>query len=216
MISRVGRELYEKLFRNYTRKQWNLDPSLLDASVSGRIPARFDQDDRYFMDSFQAMPLKGYTHMFERIVDHPKITILMGVSYQEALRPCPKAKVIYTDPVDEYFDLRFGPLPYRSLDFNHETHDVETYQVAPVINYPNDHDYTRVTEFKHLTGQQHCKTSIVYEYPKSSGDPYYPVPRPEDAALYAKYRKLAEQDTNVHFCSRLTNYKSFNMDQVVA
>ncbi|WP_263382576.1 UDP-galactopyranose mutase [Granulicella arctica] len=216
VMSRVGRELYEKFFRNYTRKQWGLDPSQLDASVAGRIPVRLDRDDRYFTDTFQAMPLKGYTRMFERMLDHSKITIRTGTSYEEALRLCPDAKVIYTGPIDEYFGFRYGPLPYRSLEFKHETHDVEIYQAAPVVNYPNEHKYTRVTEFKYLTGQQHKKTSIVYEYPQSMGDPYYPIPRPENALLYARYRELAEQDGNVHFCGRLANYKYLNMDQVVA
>jgi UDP-galactopyranose mutase len=216
VVSRVGRELYEKFFRNYTRKQWGLDPSQLDASVAGRIPVRFDRDDRYFSDSFQVMPRDGYTRMFERMLDHPHLTVRTGVDYRDAVKSYPKAKVVYTGPIDEYFDFRYGPLPYRSLEFRHETHDVETYQAAPVVNYPNEHAYTRVTEFKYLTGQKHAKTSIVYEYPRAEGDPYYPIPRPENAALYAKYRELAERDGNVHFCGRLANYKYLNMDQVVA
>ncbi len=216
VVSRVGRELYEKFFRNYTRKQWGLDPSELDASVAGRIPVRFDRDDRYFTDSFQAMPLEGYTRMFERMLDHSNIVVRTGVSYQEARRSYPDAKIIYTGAIDEYFDFRYGALPYRSLEFRHETHDKETYQAAPVINYPNEHAYTRVTEFKYLTGQQHRKTSIVYEFPQSDGDPYYPIPRPENAALYAKYKELADRDDQVYFCGRLANYRYLNMDQVVA
>ncbi len=216
VISRVGRELYEKFFRNYTRKQWGLDPSQLDSSVAGRIPVRFDRDDRYFTDSFQAMPLDGYTRMFERMLDHSRITVRTGVSYDDAVRLYPGAKIVYTGPIDEYFGFRYGPLPYRSLEFKHETHDREVFQRAPVVNYPNDHAYTRVTEFKYLTGQRHSKTSIVYEYPQPEGDPYYPIPRPENTALYAKYRDLAALDTNVHFCGRLANYKYLNMDQVVA
>ncbi len=216
VISRVGRELYEKFFQNYTRKQWGLDPSELDASVAGRIPVRYDRDDRYFTDTFQAMPRDGYTRMFEKMLDHPGITVETGTSYQEARAEYPDAKVIYTGPIDEYFDFCFGMLPYRSLEFRHETHDREVYQAAPVVNYPNDHAYTRVTEFKYLTGQQHGKTSIVYEYPRAEGDPYYPIPRPENAALYAKYQKLAMRDSSVYFCGRLANYKYFNMDQVVA
>lgn len=216
VVSKVGRELYEKFFRNYTRKQWGLDPSELDASVAGRIPLRFDRDDRYFSDTFQAMPLKGYTAMFERMLDHKNITIRTGTSYEEASSTYPDAKIIFTGAIDEYYDFQFGALPYRSLEFRHETHDKETYQAAPVVNYPNDHAYTRITEFKYLTGQQHAKTSIVYEFPQSSGDPYYPIPRPENAALYAKYKALADRDSNVHFCGRLANYKYLNMDQVVA
>ncbi len=216
VISRVGRELYEKFFRNYTRKQWGLDPSELDSSVAGRIPVRYDRDDRYFADTFQAMPLHGYTHMFGNMLDHPMITVRTGVDYKEISNTYRDAKIIFTGPIDEYFGFRFGPLPYRSLEFKHETHDVEQFQAAPVINYPNDHAYTRVTEFKYLTGQKHARTSIVYEYPQSTGDPYYPIPRPENAAIFARYKSLAERTGNVHFCGRLANYKYFNMDQVVA
>ncbi len=216
VLSRVGRELYEKFFRNYTRKQWGCDPSQLDSSVAGRIPVRFDKDDRYFSDSFQAMPLHGYTRMFERMLDHPNITIRTGVDFRDLQRTYPKAKVIYTGPIDEYFNFRYGVLPYRSLEFRHETHPVEFFQSAPVVNYPNEHEYTRVTEFKYLTGQKHQSTSIVYEYPRSEGDPYYPIPRPENAALYDRYRKLAESREHLHFCGRLANYRYLNMDQVVA
>ena len=192
VVSRVGRELYEKFFRGYTRKQWGLDPSQLDASVAGRIPVRFDRDDRYFSDSFQSMPVYGYTRMFERMLDHPNITIRTGVKYSDIKRVYPSIETIYTGPIDEYFHFCFGVLPYRSLEFRHETHPVEFFQSAPVINYPNDHEYTRVTEFKYLTGQKHASTSIVYEYPRAEGDPYYPIPRPENAAVYERYRKLAE------------------------
>jgi UDP-galactopyranose mutase len=216
VVSRVGRELYEKFFRNYTVKQWGIDPSQLDSSVAGRIPVRFDRDDRYFADSYQVMPLQGYTRMFERMLDHPNITIRTGVDYRDLARTYPGANIIYTGPIDEYFDFRYGPLPYRSLEFRHETHDREQFQAAPVVNYPNDHAYTRITEFKYLTGQKHAKTSIVYEYPKSEGDPYYPIPRPENAAIYARYQQLAQQDGRVHFCGRLANYRYLNMDQVVA
>ena len=215
-ISRVGRELYEKFFRNYTRKQWGLDPSELDSSVAGRIPVRFDRDDRYFADSFQAMPLHGYTRMFERMLDHPRIRIRTGVDYADVAAAYPGIKTIFTGPVDEYFGYRFGPLPYRSLEFKHETHDVGVYQPAAVVNYPNDHAYTRVTEFKYLTGQVADKTSIVFEHPRAEGDPYYPIPRPENAALYLKYKELADRTNDVEFVGRLASYKYYNMDQVVA
>ena len=216
VVSRVGRELFEKFFRNYTKKQWGLEPSQLDSSVAGRIPVRFNHDDRYFADTFQAMPRDGFTRMFERMLDHPRITIRTGVDYQTMLRTYPDAEVIYTGPIDEYFGFRFGPLPYRSLEFKHETHAREVFQTAPVINYPNEHSYTRITEFKYLTGQQSARTSVVYEYPRETGDPYYPIPRPENAAMYSRYRELAMKDDRVHFCGRLANYKYFNMDQVVA
>ncbi len=216
VVSKVGRELYEKFFRNYTRKQWGVDPSELDSSVAGRIPVRLDRDDRYFSDIFQAMPLEGYTRMFERMLAHPKITVMLGTDYREIVEEYRHAKMIYTGPIDEFFNFRFGRLPYRSLRFQHETHDQEQFQPVGVVNHPNDHAYTRITEFKYLTGQQHEKTSIVYEYPMAEGDPYYPVPRPENARLYEMYRELAEATPNVYFCGRLANYKYFNMDQVVA
>ncbi len=216
VVSRIGRELYEKFFRNYTRKQWGLDPSELDSCVAGRIPVRFDRDDRYFSDSFQAMPLEGFTRLFERMLAHPNISVALSTDYREVMSGYPFAKVVYTGPIDEFFDHRFGPLPYRSLRFEHRTHDREQFQPAAVVNYPNDHDYTRITEFKHLTGQKHEKTSIVYEYPTDDGEPYYPIPRPENAELYERYRALASATAGVYFCGRLANYRYFNMDQVVA
>jgi UDP-galactopyranose mutase len=216
IVSKVGRELYEKFFRNYTRKQWDYDPSELDASVTARVPTRTNRDDRYFTDTYQAMPLGGYTRMFANMLDHPNIKVLLNTDYREALQFIPHKEVIYTGPVDEYFDYRYGRLPYRSLQFKHQTINAETYQPAPVVNYPNEHLYTRITEFKYLTGQEHPKTSIVYEYPRAEGDPYYPVPRPENAELYKKYQKLANATKGVHFVGRLATYKYYNMDQVVA
>jgi UDP-galactopyranose mutase len=216
VVSRVGRDLYEKFFRNYTRKQWGLDPSELDSCVAGRIPVRFNRDDRYFSDSFQAMPLEGFTRLFERMLAHSNINVMLSTNYRDVMSSYPSAKVVYTGPIDEFFDYRFGPLPYRSLRFEHQTHDKEQFQPAAVVNYPNDFDYTRITEFKYLTGQKHKKTSIVYEYPTDDGEPYYPIPRPENASLYERYRALASATTGVYFCGRLANYRYFNMDQVVA
>lgn len=216
IVSKVGRELYEKFFRGYTRKQWGLDPSELDASVTARVPVRVNRDDRYFSDTYQAMPLHGYTRMFERMLDHPNIKILLNTDYREVAGFIPHREMIYTGPVDEYFDCRLGKLPYRSIKFVHETHDHPVHQAAPVVNYPNEHAYTRITEFKKLTGQDHPKTSIVYEYPCAEGDPYYPVPRAENAALYQQYRALADATPGVHFTGRLATYRYYNMDQVVA
>ncbi len=216
IVSKVGRELYEKFFRNYTRKQWDLDPSELDATVTARVPVRTNRDDRYFTDTYQVMPLRGYTRMFENMLDHPNIKILLNTDYREIEDVFPYQEMVYTGPVDEFFDYRFGKLPYRSLEFRHETHNVAVYQPAPVVNYPNEHAYTRVTEFKYLTGQEHLKTSIVFEYPRAAGDPYYPVPRPENAMLYRQYQALAEATAGVHFVGRLATYKYYNMDQVVA
>lgn len=216
IVSRVGRDLYQKMFQNYTRKQWGLDPSELDAAVTARIPVRLNQDDRYFTDTYQAMPLHGYTRMFENMLDHPNITISLNTDYREVLKSVRYREIIYSGPIDEFFDYRFGPLPYRSLQFRHATVDVETFQAAPVINYPNEHDYTRITEFKQLTGQRHAKTSVVYEYPCDGGDPYYPVPRSENAAIYKKYEALGAATYGVHFVGRLATYRYYNMDQVVA
>jgi UDP-galactopyranose mutase len=216
VVNAVGKELYEKFFRNYTRKQWDLDPSELDASVTARVPTRTNRDDRYFTDTFQAMPKAGYTKMFEKMLDHPNIKIMLNCDYQEIVKEFRFNEMIYTGPVDAFFDFCYGKLPYRSLEFRHETHDTETFQEAPVVNYPNDHAFTRITEFKYLTGQQHKKTGIVYEYPKAEGDPYYPIPRRENAEIYRKYKSLADLQTNVRFVGRLATYKYYNMDQIVA
>ena len=216
IVAKVGRELYEKFFRNYTRKQWDLDPSELDAAVTARVPVRTNRDDRYFTDTYQAMPLHGYTRMFEHMLAHPNIKILLNADYREIERVIPYGEMIYTGPVDEFFQFRFGKLPYRSLEFRFITYERSVYQDAPVVNYPNENPYTRCTEFKYLTGQEHPKTSVVYEYPRAEGDPYYPVPRPENAAMYREYEALARLTTGVHFCGRLATYKYYNMDQVVA
>jgi UDP-galactopyranose mutase len=216
VVSKVGRDLYEKLFRNYTRKQWGKDPSELDAIVTARIPVRTNRDDRYFTDKYQAMPKHGYTRMFENMLDHPNITVELGCDYRDIVKKVKCAEIVYCGPVDEFFDFRFGELPYRSLRFEHKTFAKEYLQPVAVINYPNDHQYTRITEFKHLTGQSHRHTSVVYEYPASAGDPYYPVPTAENAALYKRYAELAATQKRAHFVGRLATYKYYNMDQVVA
>lgn len=216
VVSKVGRELYEKFFRNYTRKQWGIDPSELDKSVTARVPTRTNRDDRYFTDTYQAMPLHGYTRMFEQMLSHPNIKIILNTDYREILDIIPYKEMIYTGPVDQFFDYRYGKLPYRSLEFKHETINTPVLQPVAVVNYPNEHLYTRVTEFKYLTGQEHDKTSIVYEYPRAEGDPYYPVPRPENAEIYKQYKALADATPGVHFVGRLATYKYYNMDQVVA
>jgi len=212
----VGRDLYEKFFRNYTRKQWGLDPSELDASVAARVPARTNKDSRYFTDEFQAMPLHGYTRLFERMLAHENISVLLNTDFRSIADEVGYRCMIYTGPVDAYFDYRFGVLPYRSLEFRFETHDRPVFQRGAVVNYPNEHAYTRITEFKYLTGQVHPKTSIVYELPRAGGDPYYPVPRPQNAEVYRRYKALADATPNVHFVGRLATYRYYNMDQVVA
>lgn len=216
VVSRVGRELYEKFFRNYTRKQWGLDPSELDASVTARVPVRTNRDDRYFGDRFQAMPRHGYTRMFQRILAHPNIHVLLKTDFKDIEGVIPYRTLIYTGPIDGFFNYQYGKLPYRSLEFRHKVLNTEVAQAAPVLNYPNEHRYTRVTEFKYLTGQRHDKTAVVYEYPKSEGDPYYPIPRPQNAELYKRYQALATELPEVHFVGRLATYHYYNMDQVVA
>jgi UDP-galactopyranose mutase len=216
VVSKVGRELYEKFFRGYTRKQWDLDPSELDASVTARVPTRTNRDDRYFTDTFQAMPLYGYTAMFQKMLSHPNIKVMLNTDYKEVIDLIPHKKVIYTGPVDAYFDYCYGKLPYRSLEFKFETVDKEYFQPTGTVNYPNEQAFTRITDFKYLTGQKHPKTAIVYEFPRAEGDPYYPVPRPENAEVYKKYQQLADTMTNTYFVGRLATYKYYNMDQVVA
>ena len=216
VVNRVGRELYEKFFRNYTRKQWGMDPSELDASVTARVPVRTNRDNRYFTDTYQAMPLHGFTRMFENMLDHPNIKIMLQSDFRELEQLVPYKHLIYTGPIDEFFDFEYGKLPYRSLELKHETINKPVFQPEAVVNYPNEHPYTRVTEFKYLTGQEHPKTSVVYEFSRAEGDPYYPVPRPENNALYKKYKALADAQTGVYFVGRLATYKYFNMDQVTA
>ena len=215
VISAVGRELYETFFQGYTRKQWGIDPSGLDKSVTSRVPTRTNTDDRYFSDSFQAMPKLGFTHMFENIVDHENITLELETDFADVRDEVLYDRLVFTGPIDEFFDHRFGKLPYRSLRFVHETHDVEQFQPVAVVNYPHpDVPYTRVSEYKHLTGQKHPKTSITFEYPSAEGDPYYPIPRAENQALYKQYEALAAERPDVSFVGRLATYKYYNMDQV--
>ncbi|ODV27248.1 MAG: UDP-galactopyranose mutase [Rhodanobacter sp. SCN 68-63] len=216
VLNSVGRDLYEKFFLNYTRKQWGLDPSELKAGVAARIPVRTNTDDRYFTDAFQAMPLHGYTRMFEAMLAHPNIAVELGVDFDEVRDQGGFRHVVYTGPIDAYFRYVYGPLPYRSLRFEHEhLPGMDRYQPTGTVNYPNDHAYTRITEFKHLTGQEHSGTSIVREYPQAEGDPYYPIPRAENEALFKRYESLAKAERDVTFVGRLAQYRYYNMDQVV-
>jgi UDP-galactopyranose mutase len=215
VVAAVGRELYEKFFRGYTRKQWGLDPSELDKLVTARVPTRTTRDDRYFGDAFQFMPQHGYTRLFERMLQHPNIQLMLQTDYRAVKDVVPHRRVIYTGPIDEYFDFRFGRLPYRSLRFEHVTRDQAWHQPVAVVNYPQTHAYTRVTEYKHLTGQVHPQTALTYEYPTATGDPYYPVPQPENQALYKRYERLALTTPDVWFVGRLATYRYYNMDQIV-
>lgn len=215
VLNSVGPELCDLFFRGYTRKQWGLDLSQLSAGVAARIPTRSNDDDRYFTDTFQFMPAEGYTAMFRNILDHPNIAVELGVAFEDVDR-ARFGRVVYTGPVDGYFGYRLGRLPYRSLRFEHEhLPDVERAQPVGTVNYPNEHDFTRVTEFKHLSGQDVPGTSIVREYPSAEGEPYYPIPRPENEALFQRYKALADAESGVIFVGRLAQYRYYNMDQVV-
>jgi UDP-galactopyranose mutase len=216
VLGSVGEDLCNKFFRGYTRKQWGLELSQLSAGVAARIPTRTNDDDRYFGDTFQFMPARGYTAMFERMLDHPLIELRLDTDFAEVRAGMGDARLIYSGPIDAYFDYQFGKLPYRSLRFEHE-HLAQPGQYQPVgtVNYPNDHAFTRITEFRHLTGQAHAGTSIVREYPQAAGDPYYPVPRPENEALFQKYKELALREEKTIFVGRLAEYRYYNMDQVV-
>ena len=220
VVSKVGRDLYEKFFRSYTRKQWERDPSELHASVCARIPLRTNTDDRYFTDEHQAMPAHGYTAMFERILDHPGIEISLATDYEDVKDELEYRHLVYTGPIDKFFDYRFGALPYRSLEWeleNRPTPDGGLVQPVGSINFPSpDVPYTRTTEFRHLTGQSPHETStIAVEYPRSEGDPYYPIPNDETRALYRRYEALAGEREDVTFVGRLARYQYLNMDQVV-
>ncbi|MDB5380447.1 MAG: UDP-galactopyranose mutase [Rhodospirillales bacterium] len=215
VISSVGRELYEKLFYGYTVKQWGVDPSELASSVTARVPTRTSDDDRYFLDRHQCMPFHGYTRMFENILDHPNITVLTSTDYADMPRER-FGHMIFTGPVDQYFGQRYGELSYRSLIFEHETRAVEFAQPVGTINFPSlETPYTRVTEFKHMTGQTHRQTSLCFERSSAEGEPYYPVPNPKNHALYKRYEALADAEPNVTFLGRLGTYRYMNMDQVV-
>jgi UDP-galactopyranose mutase len=216
VISAVGRELYETFFQGYTRKQWGMDPSELDKSVTARVPTRTSTDDRYFTDKFQNMPADGYTRMFENMLDQAGIEVELGVDWDDVRGEATYDRLIFTGPIDEYFDFRYGKLPYRSLKFRHQTLDQAWFQPVGTVNYPAEGvPYTRISEYKHMTGQEIGRTTVTYEYPSADGDPYYPVPRPENQALYKRYEALALDTPNAQFVGRLATYRYYNMDQVV-
>jgi UDP-galactopyranose mutase len=219
VLGRVGRELYEGFYLNYTLKQWGAHPRDLDPSVCGRVPVRLDRDARYVGHRFQVMPRGGFTRLFARMLRHPKIRVLLNCDFAEVrdlIRP--RKATVYCGPVDEYFGNRLGRLPYRSLRFDFVPYRQEWRQPCVQINYPNDFAHTRSVEIKHVTGQRHPETVVSYETPVASGEPFYPVPRRESAELYARYRELAEAETErrgVHFCGRLAQYRYFNTDEVI-
>lgn len=215
IVAKVGWDLYEKFFKNYTKKQWGVWPSELDASVCGRIPIRTNRDNRYFSDRFQAMPKHGYFRMFERMLEHPNIHLMLQTDYATVKGLIPHRNVIYTGCIDEFFCWKYGKLPCRSLRFEFEHVEREFFQPVSQVNYPNDYEFTRIVEIKHVTGQKHHATTIVREYPCTKGEPYYPIPRQENRQLYQRY--LAEAtESGVDFIGRLAEYQYLNMDEVVA
>lgn len=219
ILSQVGTKLYEMFFRGYTAKQWRLSPKDLDPSVCGRIPLRTNRDDRYLSERFQALPAHGYTAMFHRILNHPRIELRLGAEFREIREQISYRHLIYSGPIDEYFDFCFGRLPYRSLRFEPETYEMERYQPALQVNYPNEFEYTRTVELKHATGQKIPHTTVVREYPADfypGSEPFYPIPAPDARRLYQQYAERAEQESNVTFLGRLATYRYLNMDQVVA
>ncbi len=232
VISQVGWELYEKFFKNYTLKQWKTHPKDLDASVCGRIPIRTNRDDRYLSDEFQALPKSGYHQMFRRMLHaSPGVRLMLKTDYREVMENVKFKHLIFTGPINEFFDDCFGSLPYRSLRFEHSSFTAEElvarepiagkpgfWQPAMQVNYPNDEEFTRIVEIKHATGQACSNTTIVREYPDEFGsgkEPYYPIPTPENSALYKRYEQLGESLANVSFVGRLATYRYYNMDQVV-
>jgi UDP-galactopyranose mutase len=215
VVSQVGEELYELFFKNYTKKQWGVDPSELDAEVTQRLPVRMDRDTRYFTDKYQGIPRYGYWRMFERMCSGEKIHLLLNTDYRDVIDDVQFGWLIYTGPIDYYFDYAYGRLPYRSLHFRFETLGQERSQDVAVVNYPNDFEYTRITEFKHLYLQEHRKTAICYEYPASEGPAYYPIPSVANRAMYERYKQEAERFDRVYFVGRLAEYRYMNMDEVV-
>ncbi len=216
VLASVGADLCDKFFRGYTRKQWGLELHQLAASVASRIPTRSNDDDRYFTDSHQAMPMQGYSAMFTRLLAHPHITVETGVDYFAVRERLLARLTVFSGPIDAYFNYCHGALPYRSLEFRHEHHHQPRYQHTGTVNFPNDHDYTRITEFKYLTGQNVAGTSIVKEIPRAAGEPYYPIPNPANEARYQRYKAMARAEQHVVFVGRLAQYRYYNMDQVVA
>lgn len=217
-LSRVGVNLYKKLFQNYTKKQWNKDPQELDPSILSRIPVRNNFDDSYFSDKYQAQPVGGFTEIFKKMLTHKNITVKLNTDffdYKNKININNFEKVFYTGPIDRFFDYQFGKkgLEYRSLQFDFRTYNKEFFQNNSVINYPNDYDFTRIVEYKHITGQKHPKTTVSREYPTDKGDPYYPVLTRKNRLIYKKYKGLSKQLKNIYFVGRLAEYRYINMDE---
>lgn len=216
IVNQVGIDLFEKFFKHFTKKQWNLEPRELSPSVCGRIPVRTNDDCRYFTDKYQFMPKDGYTKMFEKLLENKNIEIVLNTDYKELLNAITFDKLIYTGPIDYFFDYKFGKLPYRSIRFEYTNYKQEYFQENSVINYVAGESYTRVTEYKYLTGQKSGSTTVSYEFPEMNGEPYYPTLTESSKEIFNKYKQEAGKIKNVHFTGRLANFQYYNMDQVVA
>ncbi len=219
VLSQVGRELFEAFYRNYTVKQWGAEPRDLDPEVCGRMPVKFNRDPRYVTHRHQVMPRDGFTAMFEKMLRHRRIRVLLDCPFEEVRGLVqPRRATVYAGPIDSYFHHCYGRLPYRSLQFDFQTHQAEYVQPCVQINYPNDHAYTRSVEIKHVTRQQHSETVISFETPRAKGEPFYPIPKKENRELFSRYQLLAERERierNVYFCGRLAQYRYFNTDEVI-
>ncbi|MCL2116647.1 MAG: UDP-galactopyranose mutase [Methanobrevibacter sp.] len=216
VLANAGVDIYEKLFKNYTEKQWGTSASNLDSSVISRIPFRFNHDTRYFEDTYQGIPKEGYTKLCKKMISSDNIEIKLNTDYKEIINDIDYEILIYTGPIDYFYDYKYGKLLYRSLNFVTETYDEDSYQECAVINYPNDYDFTRITEFKKLTFQNiKDKTTIMKEYPGFDDEPSYPYPTKEYLDKFQEYKKDMEKEKNVIFLGRLAQYKYYNMDLVV-
>ncbi len=217
IVNQVGYDLFEKFFKYYTKKQWNLEPKELSPTVCGRIPVRTNDDCRYFTDKYQFMPKDGYTKMFEKMFNHKNIEVVLNTDYKDILESIKFNKMIYTGPIDYFFDYKFGKLPYRSIRFEFKNFEEEQIQETAVYNYVgNETEFTRVTEYKYLTSQKLKSTTLSYEYSERDGEPFYPIPNENSRSIYLRYRSEVEKLNNVIFCGRLAEYQYYNMDQVVA
>ena len=215
VFSQAGRDIYEKFFKQFTIKQWGVSPAEMDPYVIRRIPFRKNRDTRYFTDRYQGNPKHGFTRMCERMAAHPKIMLLLNTDYKDVIQQIEYEKMIYTGPIDYFYDFALGKLLWRSIRFEFETHDFESYQPTASTRYPNDYDYTRITEFKKMTGQVHPKTTILKEYPCFGEEPYYTYPTPQWRELAEQYRAKSAMEQNVVFLGRLAEYKYYDMDDVI-
>lgn len=220
-IAAIADYVYEHVFVHYTMKQWGQTPEEIDPNTTARVPVRLSDDGRYFQDAYQGMPLHGYTALFEAMLDHPNIEVRLNTDARPLMKDF-TGDVIYTGPVDELFDFKFGPLPYRTLDFQFETKQVDQFQAAGTVNYTVDEEFTRITEFKILTGQKRPGvTTIMKEYSRAytgaeNEIPYYAIINPENNALYSKYQAEAAKMPQLHLLGRLAEYKYYNMDAIAA